>query len=639
MRYLVIDTETEALAPQHWRSLTPPAFVAAGYVASWLGSDVRVTQDYQEARAIVGRHLADPGVVVVGHNLAYDLWVLGLIPEPGSAVHDTQIADLLQRLARDDCDADKPGPALYRSLESLHGRPMAGKGSTQLTYAPGRPLTAEQRRYLEADVRATEGVYRRQDGAGVPGGYREMCLQLRAAMALRQLEGRGLPVDIDAVRESKQRLQAERARVARDLQRLGYYEPERVGPRGGVYKAHLRTEPFARHVETLCEAPPRTPTGRVKTDRAALQDLTDDPVVALWCDYRDTDKMIGTFLTAWEDTGGVIHPRYRAMVRTGRCSCYAPNLQQIPSRGARGEVRRVFVPPAGRGLWELDYCQLELCTLAYLNWGGRMRSLINAGKDLHRELGAIYYRVPAEQVTREERQLMKCASFGLPGGMGTAKFRSFIRANGLPDPGEAVAIMLRNAWLEAFPEMAAWLRHPVSSAYSRIWAGREGRWTQREIDEAWAHALALYHERKMPHKVYDAIHAHAGAPWVERWLSGRTVTVVGGRTRHPVGYSEALNTPFQGLAANLAKTALASVVLDYTGDCQVHAFIHDSLLISTPPGEEGETVVSEVAQLMLDAAKIWIPGVRAGVEICGPGANWLETKRTKRSVYVDNLAI
>lgn len=630
MRYLIFDTETERFNEGTWRTMVPPTFVAMGW--RWDDEDqVHITQDYSTAQHVLVEALAQ-GHCLVGHNLAFDCWIMELLPHRGDQLWDTQVADLLQRLAWDDCAGDQPGPPKYRTLESLYGAPLPGKGTTQTSFRPGIPLTQEQREYLTGDVRATHSVWQRQQRRGVPGGIPEMVLQVRAGMAFRKLSVTGLTLDLDEIGRQRRHLQRLQHRAAMVLQRAAIYRPERTGPRGGKYPASLSMSAIRAHVGRLCQklhvGVGHTDKGSISTARDFLNGFRNDPVVHSYLEYKNDEKLMG-FLTQWQDTGGSVHPVYRTMVRSGRASAASPNLMQVPSRGAREQLKKVFVAPPGRQLYELDYGQIELCALAYLT-NARMRELINAGHDLHRELGSVYFRKPASEVSKPERQLLKCASFGLPGGMGTAKFRAFVRSNGLPDPGHEAAVDLKNAWLAAFPEMGAWLQEPFNF-HAAIWAGRQSGPALR-VQAAWERAHAIARERRdtpgmasIPSYVYEAINRGEGGPAVERWLVGRRVTISGGRQRHPVSYTESRNAPMQGLAANLTKDALARVALDYIGDVQIHAYIHDSLLISVVD----EQTVRDVAQIMLDAAHTWLPGIRVGVEACGPGHNWFEAKKTE----------
>lgn len=658
-RVLIFDSETEAISPI--KAAAPPAFVAAGW--SWDGEEpITISEDAVSVRSMVLAALND-GTLIVGHNLAFDFAVLGLKPGRSAQVWDTMVADLLIRLAETDCWSDQPGPPRVRSLEDVLGRPLSGKGTVQLSFRRGLPLTETQRAYLRQDIAATWMVYDRQRRKGVPGGVPELTRQVRARMALDQLERTGLPIDWGVCDELRLRYQQVRNDAAVCLREFGFHHPTGKGPRGGVKKERLDTKAFREYVLSLSEErgvePEATPKGSLVIDSQYLGQLCDDPIIAAWRAYKDAEKLISTYLRAWDEGRQErVHCRYTLMARTGRTTSWGPNLQQIPSRGWRAELKRAFCAPPGHVLFELDYHQLELCTLAQLT-KGRLAEVINSGQDCHRWLAGWFFHKPQDDVTKAERQLMKAANFGLPGGMGVAKFRQHIRSYGLPDPGEDTARALVRTWHEAYPEMADWLADDVEihSDIRAVWAGREPRdefltiaeeVTEealieraeetgvlappktkivyrhfRTADRAWEEADRL--RRSLPKAMQKRLAKREGSPGLEMWLVGRSVSVPSGRTRYPVTYTEQRNTRFQGLAADVCKDALAALVLDCAGLCTVHAFVHDSVLISLPVGAEKR--VADVAGIMLTAAKWWLPDVRVGVEAVGPGQNWFETKK------------
>lgn len=636
MKYIVLDTETEAWAPG---AISVPAFAAAGFTTG--DGNVMLTQDLEHARKILKDAIAS-GATIVGHNLPFDLEVLGVVPTRTDPVWDTMIWDVLERLAHDDCGEDQPQPPAPRSLESLSGGKMEGKDSVRLSYRAGQRMTPEQERYLHADVVTTQQVFLRQLARGGDWALREMSLQVRARLALSAIEREGLPVDDAEIIKQEKEFQILRREAAQELRKAGVWEPEKIGPRGGKKKEKVLMRAFAAHVEKvlaeLGEEPVLTDKGAVKTDKQVLNQLTHDPTVRAWLTYKGCEKLLSTYLKVWKGSG-VVHARYRLLMRTGRTSSHSPNLQQVPSRGDKANIKKVFVPPPGRVFFELDYCQLELCTLAYLTQGEMLRR-INAGEDLHKYLATVYFGKATDQVTKEERQLMKCANFGLPGGMGPTKFRIFIRQNGLPDPGHEAATALRNAWLAAYPEMTRWLEDPDGEIWERnirqVWSGKENVMIDDDTrEQAWVMAQQRLDDlgSRVPHwvrkRMVKPFAEGTGAPWIENWLVMRRVTVDGGRTRCPVSYTEQHNTKFQGLAANLVKEALALIAFHALGSWKVHTFIHDSVLISVPEDDNAKDLADLVAGLMLDAAKIWMRGVRCGVEISGPGHNWLEAKKAK----------
>jgi DNA polymerase I-like protein with 3'-5' exonuclease and polymerase domains len=631
------DTETTALAPLAYKQ-PPPTFVALG--AKVDDGPVIIETDRERARNLVIGALT-AGMTTVAHNSCFDFTVLGIIPEEGARTYDTMIADLLLRLAKNDCRTwrREGSPKFFQKLSDLAPwRSFEGKGSTQLSFRPGVPLTEEQERYLRNDVEATYELYRKQTARGVPGGTREINLHLRAQMALECLTRTGFNVD----RAENRRQQAGLKRQLRDaragLKEYGLYRPAYTGPKGGKYKATLSTTEMRALVEKWGEEEgvglSKTKTGLTSIDHDCLQLFQAHPEAVAWQGYRDAEKLLKTYLQAWEQGGETIHPRYNPMVRSGRISCYGPNLTNVPSRNWRKQVKKVLIPPPGRVFFELDYGQLELCCLAYLLPSGQLRKMIDDGVDVHRYLGTLYFGKSAEEITKQERFLMKCANFGLPVGMGVEKFRRHVRSFGLEDPGVLATKKLIAAHRRAFPELRRYIQDDsgVPRNYQAVWSGDAEKWgISPEIEEmAWEEAGAALERLSqakvsLPTKLREELERHEGSPALARWLVHRKVVVDGGRTRCPVSYTEAKNTRFQGLASNLTKVALARVVLE-CDRCLVHGFIHDSLLISVREYGNHKWSVGGVARIMLDAAHKWLPGVRVTVEAKGPGRSWFEVQ-------------
>lgn len=508
---------------------------------------------------------------------------------------------------------------------------MVGKGTVQLSFRVGE-ITPEQERYLKKDVETTRAVFESQRQWGTtPGGYSEVALQVRAALALQRIERRGILVDMAAI----ERLEVEyKSRMHEAAMLLGsLYRPARVGKRGGTYEAGLQQAQFQEHVAVVAAARlnieiPRTDTGKVAIGKDDLLPLQGDPLVAQWLEYKTCQKMLVTFLGAWKSSETArIHPRYTLMMRSGRTSSSDPNIQQIPSRGGKGEVKQVFLSEPGGLLYEADYGQIELCCLAYMTQGEMLKQ-INAGVDVHRRFASWAYEVPEGEVTKEQRQFAKAANFGFPGGLGAKRFREYAMSFGLPDPGERRSQKLLNAWLAAYPEMRRWREDRPSWEFSEkflaVVAGRND-WLLEESEQlrVWGDIEAHAREYRLPRPIFELLKAHEGGPLLEKWVIHRKVVIAGGRTRCPVSYTEAHNTPFQGLAANLAKEALA-LLCEEPAPWHLHAYIHDSVLFTAYATEQ----VEEVRRRMLAASREWIPGVKVEVEINGPGVTWAEAKKT-----------
>jgi DNA polymerase-1 len=94
---------------------------------------------------------------------------------------------------------------------------------------------------------------------------------------------------------------------------------------------------------------------------------------------------------------GRLRPNYNLHgARTGRFSCEAPNLQNIPKFGIKpwnGDVKQAFVAKAGFVLVESDYSQLELrLGAAYANQQNLLEAFNTPGRNVFREMAATLNR-------------------------------------------------------------------------------------------------------------------------------------------------------------------------------------------------------------------------------------------------------
>ncbi|WP_434750820.1 DNA polymerase [Paenibacillus amylolyticus] len=100
-------------------------------------------------------------------------------------------------------------------------------------------------------------------------------------------------------------------------------------------------------------------------------------------EYRGLSKLIDAFCNKLPDDTieGIIHCSYNQLVRTGRVSCSAPNLQQIPSKFDL--IRYAFRAPSGRLLVSGDFSQQELRWLAIFTQEQTLIDIFRLGLDMH----------------------------------------------------------------------------------------------------------------------------------------------------------------------------------------------------------------------------------------------------------------
>jgi DNA polymerase-1 len=166
------------------------------------------------------------------------------------------------------------------------------------------------------------------------------------------------------------------------------------------------------------------------------------------------------------------------------------------------------------------------------------------------------------------RQTGKVANFGFPGGLGPAALVHFALNNYGVRITEDKARELKRAWLATWPEMRDYFKF---------------------ID--W--------------------HTSQPIPRIRQLFSNR----VRGFNNSPRAYTEACNTMFQGLAADMAKHAgwlITQACFDPNSPlygCRIVNFIHDEFILEAPEFRAHEAAL-ELSRLMIEAARYWLPNVR-----------------------------
>jgi DNA polymerase I-like protein with 3'-5' exonuclease and polymerase domains len=497
-------------------------------------------------------------------------------------------------------------------------------------------------------------------------------IQVKKAIALVQITRNGMHLDQAWLQQAEGDLRR-RLDEAVSLVRShcpGLYKTDKEGRLVCSGKAHtpskndtaLRAQLAAVKEEILQESgiepsiPLTKKTRELSSARKIWEEYQDHhPFLKTWLEAEELAKLLQFFNHLGEET---IHPSYTTLVRTGRTSCTKPNVQQIPRDST---FRQAFVPPQGHFLLAVDYSFIELRTLAAhtLNRYGQsdMADVIKAGVDPHVHTAAMMSGVSLEEFKTwkgneteaagkklkdkfdHARQAAKAINFGVPGGLGAQRLMEYAKHTykvtltieearqrrelltkqiykelDLYLAEDGVAIVARNLqapiW-EARNELgdthlscvrkvlAGDARKADGEPYqrpfvSRIWASLAGLNRNPEFKEAL--------EKREPSIELSAKVCHAG------------VATLTGRIRGRVRYSQARNTPFQGLAADGAAMALFALVKE---GFRVVGFVHDEVLVELP--DEGGYVsadrVRRVEEIMRrEMEKVLVGGIPVAVE-------------------------
>ncbi len=455
---VTFDTESLPLEHSHPR----PIFACVAVAVD--GAPARAVPQSEALR------LLDAADVVVAHRAPFDVEALGW--KPGAQrIRNTSIRGVLIGAANGQHAAASSG--LRELARSLLGITLGGKGSTQLSFRPGVPLTPEQERYVCADVDATDAVFLRQ-GGDVDVSPAEGWQTARAFDVWRMRE-RGIRLDVPRVQALLKEGNERRDALRRPLVDAGIIQPR--GPKKdpwrdssvdqGVVQARLRAagvtaKPKRRATDE------RPESGLLSAEGDVLR-ATEDPALVALAEYKDAEKWV-SFVEAF-DVGPVVRPFWQPCVASGRISASRPNVTQIP----KGELRACVIPSEGNVLVVADYSLLEFRCWAdvcqrWLGWSTAAEAF-QQGEDPHvilaRELGG-------------DRQAAKAGNYGFVGGMGP---RRAAETYGIT---EERAEEIRTAWRRTWPEWRAYFR--------RIEAGREGERYRVKLPWSGRERLAFYSE-------------------------------------------------------------------------------------------------------------------------------------------------
>lgn len=361
---------------------------------------------------------------------------------------------------------------------------------------------------------------------------------------------------------------------------------------------------------------PLTPKGNVKIDSDWLQENapSDNVAVQTYLKYSKLQKILRTYLDLYSQTSQV-YPRITTLgPRSGRRSYSGPNIQNIPKR--KWGIRSLFVPRPGHYFLRCDYTAQELFTLAQamidLGIGkGPLWDCITSDKDPH-ILGATKTLDKSyDSITKVERDGQKVVAFGVPGGLGPKSLQDYaFKTFGVKWSLEE-ARAARTRFLDAFWDVDEFLKHlktPQGDALFEVSGATYAKWRDVLGDECGWNVIGHLCQHEDP--VWRGIGEKAS-----RLKAGTLRT---GRVRSRARFTEIANTHFQGLAADVTKTAEWEVFKEFGRPPAL--VVHDEIVMELPipitagPNPYGKKYmpysVDEAQVILSDCMK------RAFVKVC-----------------------
>jgi DNA polymerase-1 len=267
----------------------------------------------------------------------------------------------------------------------------------------------------------------------------------------------------------------------------------------------------------------------------------------------------------------------QAVAATGRLSSNNPNLQNIPIRTERGrQLRKAFVArDENHTLLSADYSQIELRIIAALSGEQNMIEAFKNGEDIHKSTAAKVFKVPLEEVTKEQRSHAKTVNFGIVYGV------SAFGLSNQTDLTRSESAALIDAYYQTYPTLKNYIQNQINIARQQ------------------GYVQTVFGRRRYLNDINSA-----------------NSLVRSGAERN------AVNAPIQGSAADIIKIAMINIHKKLTEEnlqTKMLLQVHDELVFDVYLPEL-DHVKNLIKHEMEHACTLEVP---LEVEM-GTGTNWLE---------------
>ncbi|MDR0388770.1 MAG: DNA polymerase I, partial [Spirochaetaceae bacterium] len=518
--------------------------------------------DPKKVKALLVPLFADEKMTIVAHNAKYDYKVSRGwgIKRWQCRIWDTMIAAWLADPERNNYSLDSLAASIL-NYTAIAYNDIVPKGSTfdvvdletACRYsAEDADLTMRMKLCLEPLLKKASALGLFED------------LEMPLLPILAEMEGEGIRIDTGILKEYG----VELGKALDDIQKETY------GLAGREFNlASTKQLQEILFVERKLKPGKKTKTG-YSTDVAVLEELArEDPLPALLLRHRTLAKLKSTYvdtLASQADKKSRLHTNFvQTGTATGRLSSRDPNLQNIPIRDEEGRrIRSAFIARQGHLLISADYSQIELVVLAHLSGDKGLCSAFTEGKDVHVRTAALIFGLNEKDVLPEQRRMAKTINFGVMYGMS--------------------AFRLANELRISRTEAAAFIQ-----AYFNTYSG-----VRRYIEELIARTEKT--------------------GYVSTILGRRRyIPAINSRNKTEKASAEriAVNTPIQGSAADIVKTAMLNLdraLVAEKSKARLLLQVHDELILEAPDSDAA-AAASLVKREMEKAAALSLP-LRVSVE-------------------------
>ncbi len=387
--------------------------------------------------------LEDPGILKIGHNIKYDLQVLGRCAIAVAPYDDTMLMSYAMESGLNGHGMDELSQK-HLGHKPISFKEVAGAGKSRVRFDLVPLDRATHYAAEDADVTLRLWMLFRAELVAKSKLTVYETLERPLAAVLAAMEKEGILVD----RTVLARLSAEFAAAAAKLEeqvfllageRFNIGSPKQLGD---ILFGRMQL-PGGR----------KTATGAWSTDADTLDDLAAGGLdfATKVLEWRQLTKLRSTYtdalLSYTHPETGRVHTCYAmAATSTGRLASTDPNLQNIPVRTDEGrKIRTAFVAPPGAKLVSADYSQIELRVLAHVADIPQLRKAFGEGLDIHAMTASEMFNVPIAGMDPLVRRRAKAINFGIIYGIS-----AFGLANQLGIPREEAGEYIRT-YFRRFP--------------------------------------------------------------------------------------------------------------------------------------------------------------------------------------------
>jgi DNA polymerase-1 len=523
--------------------------------------------DPEKVRALLAPLFADSEMTIAAHNAKFDYKVSRGwgIDRWRCKIWDTMTAAWLVNPERGSYSLDSLVSYTF-DCTPIRYNDIVPKGSTfaAVTLETATRYSGEDadfcirlKQYLEPVLKKTESIALFEN------------LEMPLLPVLAEMEGEGIKIEPKVLTNYGKELAVELDQIQKETWKT-------VGHEFNLASTKQLQEVL--FVERKLNPVKKTKTG-FSTDAAAMEDLArQDPVPALILRHRTLSKLKSTYvdtLADMADSEGRIHTNFvQTGTATGRLSSREPNLQNIPIRAEEGRrIREAFIAKSGSLLISADYSQIELVVLAHLSEDKNLISAFLENRDVHARTASLIFGIDESEIKSEQRRMAKVINFGVIYGMS-----AFRLANEL-NISRSDAANFISAYFKTYSGVRNFIENTI-----------------KKTEKCGYVTTISGHRRYIP------------------TINSRN------KTEKAAAERIAVNTPIQGSAADIVKTAMLSLDKRLTSTkskARILLQVHDELILESPV-EEADKNAKIVKEEMEQAVKLCIP-LRVNTET---GKNW-----------------